>query len=483
MYKQSGHIRFLIAIVASIFALLASSPVRAQQQPDEPPTEPILRLNTTAHSAAINMIATDRENRYAVTASHDKTARVWSLTDNRLLAVLRVPIGEGHMGKLYAVAMTPDGATVALGGWSGLTGKEKNIYLFGRASGALQQRISGLPDVVQHLAYSKDGALLVAGLGASGIRVYDVNQGYRSLPSDTAYGDDAYWADFDGQSRLVTTSYDGFIRLYGAGRYDTPIAKVKGRGGDRPYSAVFSPSGERVAVGYSDSTAVDLLSGKDLGFAQAADTTGVSGPSLHETGWSADGRHLFAGGRVDGFRVRRWEDGGSGPHIDIEAANDTVMGLLPLKSGAILFAAQDPAFGIIDEQGRAKILQGPGQLVFRYRLGSLKVSKSGQTVEMGTNFPQHTVRFALVERRLDVGLATDETLTVPVTEAPDLKVTDWEDDYHPSFNGQPIALDSYELSRSLTVLPGHDGFMLGTEWAIRRFDPDGKLVCENPRPA
>jgi WD40 repeat protein len=454
----------------------------AQQQEDQPPDEPILRLNTTAHTAPIWRIATDRENRYAVTASYDKTARVWSLADNRLVTVLRVPIGGGEMGRLYAVAMTPDSGTVALGGWTKPVGTD--VYLFDRASGAIQRRLSGLPNVINHLAYSVDGHLLVAALGLSnGIRVYNASRGYEPLPSDKNCGDQSYCADFDRQGRLVTTSYDGFIRLYGAGRYDAPIAKVKGGGGSRPFSAAFSPDGQRVAVGYADSTAVDLLSGKDLSFIQAADTSGVAGPSIFITGWSADGRYLFAGGTGNGLKVRRWENGGTGPHIDIEAANSTMMGLVPLKNGGILFAAQDPAFGIIDAQGRATILQSPGQLDFWNRLGSLKVSKTGQTVEQGTNFPRHTIRFALAERRLDIDPPADNSLAAPVTEAPDLTVADWRDSYHPAINGQPIALDSYEQSRSLAILPGNDGFLLGTEWSIRRFDRDGNLVWRKPVPA
>jgi WD40 repeat protein len=459
---------------------------KTKEVEDQPPAEPILRLNTTAHTAAIWRIATDRENRYAVTASDDKTARVWSLADGRLLTVLRVPIGDGEKGSLRAVAMTPDGATVTLGGWTGMVGGQHNIYVIDRASGALQSRLPGLPFVVYHLAYSLDGRLLVAALASKGgIRVYDASHGYEPLPSDAAYGDYCYWLDFDGQGRLVTTSYDGFVRLYAAGRYDTSIAKVKGRGGNRPYSAVFSPDGQRVAVGYDDSTAVDLLSGQDLAFIQAVDTSGVAGQNIFITGWSADGGYLFAGGVAaagKGGQVRRWENAGTGRHIDIEAANDTLVELLPLKNGGMLFAAADPAFGIIDAQGHATILQGPGQLYFRVVLGSLKVSTTGRTVEQGADFPPHTVKFALAERRLDIDLPPDNTLTAPVTEAQDLKVTDWRDDYHPSVNGRPIALDSYEQSRCLAILPGNDGFVLGTEWSIRRFDRDGKLVWQKSAP-
>jgi WD40 repeat protein len=483
MTRRSDSGRHVIGFAVLLLAVLAGSASRAQQPPDAPPTEPILRLNTTAHTAAIRRIATDHENRYAVTASYDKTARVWSLAENRLLALLRVPIGDGNMGRLEAVAVTPDGGTVALGGWTGAAAGQDNIYLLDRASGAIRQRLSELPNVIFHLAYSSDGGLLVATLGGSnGIRLYYATHGYQALPSDTTYGDDSYWADFDRQRRLVTASYDGFIRLYAAGRYDVPIVKVKGRGGSRPFSAIFSPDGQRIAVGYDDSTAVDLLSGKDLKFLQAADTRGVAGPNLIITGWSADGRYLFAGGRGNGVEIRRWENGGTGEHIDIEAGNSTVMELLPLNGGSVLFAAQDPAFGIIDAQGRAKILQSPGQLDFRNRLGTLRVSRDGKSVEQGTDYPQHLVRFSLAERRLDFDRQSDSSLVAPATESSQLRVTSWQADYQPSVNGKPLALDRHEMSRRLALLPGSDGFILGTDWSIRRYDRNGTQIWRRPAP-
>lgn len=360
--------------------------------------------------------------------------------------VLRVPIGDGNMGKLFAVAMTPDGNTVALGGWTSALGAQ-DIYLLDRTSGTLRRRLLGLPNVVNHLAYSLDGRFLVGALGGSnGIRVYDASREYEPLPSDADYGNSSDWADFDQQGRLVTTSDDGFIRLYATGKYDKPIAKVKGRGGKHPFAAVFSPDGQRVVVGYDESPAVDLVSGRDLSFLKALDTSGIAENEISSTGWSNDGRYLFACGK--GGQVRRWEKGGTGRHVDIEAANDTVMQLLPLKNGGMLFATADPAFGIIDAQGRAKMLQGPGQLVFWGTPGSLRVSSNSQIVEKGTNLPRHTIRFALAERRLDVDPPADKTLTAPLTKAPGLKLTGWQDGYHPAVDGRPLVLDSYEFSEA-----------------------------------
>ena len=108
----------------------------------EPTREPLLRLETGMHTAPITRLATDREGRWAVTASNDKTARVWEVASGRLLQVWRPPQGEGHEGKLFAAALSPDGTTMALGGWTqfndgqdALAPDGQTIYLVDRASG------------------------------------------------------------------------------------------------------------------------------------------------------------------------------------------------------------------------------------------------------------------------------------------------------------------------------------------------------------
>jgi WD40 repeat protein len=88
---------------------------QAEDWSPELPTEPILRIETGKHGAKINRIDTDAANCFAVTASDDKTVRVWSLPEGRPIRVLRLPIDQGNAGKAYAVAISPDGTTVAVG--------------------------------------------------------------------------------------------------------------------------------------------------------------------------------------------------------------------------------------------------------------------------------------------------------------------------------------------------------------------------------
>ena len=74
---------------------------------------------------------------------------------------------------IRAVAISPDGALIAVGGWTRWTeaDPQEQIYLFNRDAGTLVRRIEGLPDVVRHFAFSPDGARTAAALGHGGLRL------------------------------------------------------------------------------------------------------------------------------------------------------------------------------------------------------------------------------------------------------------------------------------------------------------------------
>jgi WD40 repeat protein len=176
--------RWLHGLYWLMALLVAAPPVWAQ--PDELPSHPMLRINAPSHIALLKRIATDAARRFVVTASYDKTVRVWSLPDGALQRVIWLPSGDGNLGKAFAAALSPDGSTIAVGGWTSPRGTDGNVYLFDRASGALVRRLSSLPDAVNHLAFSPDSKRLAAALaGANGVRVFDASNGYQPLPSDS----------------------------------------------------------------------------------------------------------------------------------------------------------------------------------------------------------------------------------------------------------------------------------------------------------
>jgi WD40 repeat protein len=97
----------------------------------------VLIIDPGMHTMKISRASADAEGRWAATGSGDKTVRVWSLADGALLSTIRLPAGSGHIGMVYAVAMSPDGAVVAAGGFTGPYDKPKSLYLFDRVSGTL----------------------------------------------------------------------------------------------------------------------------------------------------------------------------------------------------------------------------------------------------------------------------------------------------------------------------------------------------------
>ncbi|MGB9178195.1 MAG: caspase family protein [Pyrinomonadaceae bacterium] len=466
-------------MMALVWALAVCVSVMAQER--EPSREPILRIETGMHTAPIKRIGVDAANRYLVTASNDKTVRVWELPSGRLLRVIRVPIGEGNEGKLNAVALSPDGSTIAASGWTSTDGLHESIYLFDRESGRLIRRLGGLPNVVNHLVYSPDGRFLAATLfGKNGVRVF-TTAAYAPAGEDRDYGDTSYGADFDRTGRLVTTSSDGFIRLYAIGRDGSLrlLAKQSAAGGQHPYAVKFSPDGTRLAIGFDDSTEVAVLRTDDLAPLYAPDTTGVNNGNLISVAWSADGRTLYAGGKAldanNTCFIRVWTDDGRGRYRDIAGAGaDTILRILPLRDGGIVYGTGGPSFGVIDESGSRKLFTTAAIADYRDNHRGFLLAPDGMGVGFAyQQFGQSPARFSLADRKLDTAPAGSVSWRPPETEDHNIHVTDWKYTYTPKLNGTPLKLKPYEISRSLALAPDISAFLLGTEWYLRLFNRNG----------
>ena len=158
-------------LVAAVVSFVGTHAVAAQ--PATPASPSQLVLETGGHAAPVWRLATDAEGHRLVSISIDKTARVWNVATGQLERVLRVPIGAGGNGRLWAVAMSPDGKQVAVSGNPFAGGPAPNIYVFHAGSGALLKRIAANPvagAVVGELAWSSDGRYLASGQNRAGGR-------------------------------------------------------------------------------------------------------------------------------------------------------------------------------------------------------------------------------------------------------------------------------------------------------------------------
>lgn len=470
----------LFASVLWVLCLLSGTVCRA----GTPPAEPMLRIETGMHTAIIKRIAVDGLGRYLATASDDKTCRVWDIRTGEELRVLRPPIGQGNEGRLYSVAMSPDGRYVFCAGWTGYAWDGSHcVYIFERESGRLVRRLTGLPSVINHLAVSRDGAYLAAVLGEGGVRVWRLSD-LAMIGQDKAYAGESYGAAFDGRDRLATTCYDGQIRLYQVADAGLTLqAKIPAADGHRPFSLAFSPDSSQLAVGFTDTTAVDLLDATTLAKLASPNLAGVDNGNLASVAFTADGA-LLAGGRwlTDrGCPVRRFAPPNYATYQDFYTGKSTVVTLCPLPDGGLAYGTVAPRWGVLRPDGTFGMTRSPAIQDYQSTVRSFLIDRTGETVAYMASGPKRGLyRFALPGRDLRVLAASTPDLHPARTQAPGITVTDWQGGRSPSLNGHPLPLKDFETAFSLAITPDARRFVLGTSWNVRAFSADGRPLWVTP---
>src|SRR6187551_2838586 len=134
---------------------------------------PRLVVDTQGHSARISELLYSHDGRSLVTASYDKTVRVWSATTGELKRTIRGELGEGPAGRIHAAALSPGDRLLAVGGWLGTdpsaarstSSNAFQIRVFDFQSETSFRLLSGHSDTVLSLAFSHDGKRLLSGGG------------------------------------------------------------------------------------------------------------------------------------------------------------------------------------------------------------------------------------------------------------------------------------------------------------------------------
>ncbi|HKI19610.1 MAG TPA: hypothetical protein VKA15_17115, partial [Isosphaeraceae bacterium] len=106
------------------------------------PEKPILVLDSGGHTAIVSKVLFTRDGKQLISVSWDKTIRFWDVASGEPIRMLRPPIGPGNEGKLYAAALSPDGRTLAVGGY-GLEDAVGWIYLISTITGWVERVLKG----------------------------------------------------------------------------------------------------------------------------------------------------------------------------------------------------------------------------------------------------------------------------------------------------------------------------------------------------
>jgi WD40 repeat protein len=102
--------RWILGLLAIATVCLAGSAARCEDQP-------FLMLDTGGHQALIRAITFTPDGKYLISAGDDKVVRVWDWRAGKTVRTIRGQVGPGDEGKIYAIALSPDGHWLAVAGW------------------------------------------------------------------------------------------------------------------------------------------------------------------------------------------------------------------------------------------------------------------------------------------------------------------------------------------------------------------------------
>jgi WD40 repeat protein len=196
-----------------------------------------LLLTISGHAGSVNSVNFSPDGSKIVTASEDKTARVWDLQGKPLLTI------SGHAGSVNSVNFSLDGSKI-------VTASDDRTARVWDLQGKLLLTISGHEDRAMSANFSPDGSKIVTASDDRTARLWDL-QG-KLLLTISGHKDRVVSANFspDG-SKIVTASFDKTAQVWnGQGKL---LAKISGHTG-RIRSANFSPDGSKIVTASFDKT-------------------------------------------------------------------------------------------------------------------------------------------------------------------------------------------------------------------------------------
>ncbi|AFY85412.1 hypothetical protein [Oscillatoria acuminata] len=263
---------------------------------DYPTTTPMLALHTIInqisernqlqHQGPVNSASFSADGEGILTASQDKTARVWDRS-GKLVAEL-----TGHQGPVISASFSPDGERILT------ASSDKTARVWDR-SGKLVAELTGHQGPVISASFRADGKRILTTSSDRTARVWDRNG--KLVAKLTSHQGWVISASFsaDGE-RILTASSDKTARVWD--RSGKLVAKLTGHQGP-VNSASFSADGERILTASSDKTArVWDRSGKLV-----AKLTGHQG-KVKSASFSPDGERILTASQDKTARV--WDRSG-----------------------------------------------------------------------------------------------------------------------------------------------------------------------------
>ncbi|KAF3935356.1 hypothetical protein ABW19_dt0209518 [Dactylella cylindrospora] len=193
------------------------------------------------HTYRVNSVAFSPNNRLLVSASDDKTIKLWDITSGAILQTL-----VGHALSVSCVTFSPDSRRLASGS------QDRTVKLWDAVSGSMLQNLNGHSRPVKSIAFSSHDRWLASASTDKTIKLWDSLSGalLRTLESHNGQVRSVEFSPDDKQ--LVSGSDDGIIKLWDP--VSGCLLQTLNGHNKAVYSTTFSPNGRYLASASADTT-------------------------------------------------------------------------------------------------------------------------------------------------------------------------------------------------------------------------------------
>jgi Caspase domain/WD domain, G-beta repeat len=457
-----------------LFTLAMSAVGWAESQPDQ---SPFLRIETGTHLAPIRSLEVTESGDFMLTASLDKTARLWSLPQLDLLKTFRLPIDWADGGQIYSASLSQDRKLVAFSRMSVVAGKNTghSVFVYSIAKQNLVKRLGPIAGNYSRLRFISGGSTLLIGSDRGILAAY-------STKSWEKTGGDP---SFEGAINTLEVSSDNLVAVGDNNSlklYDSKL-KLLSHANLSADTIAFSPNSKFLAAGRQGYQAVQIVEVPTLKIKFETTPNGM-GDGVKSLAWSADGATLYGAGaslkEQKGYAIMAWHENAKATRVDLISVQEEPNIIRVVGANSLVFGLQVGSFGLVDLHTMAVDTNQTANFLGTIDPDQLAVSEEGVSGRIESDEKRSTFTFDV--RKLLFGKALTNQTSLHLPDYSGVEFDYSTRDGSPYLANGYLDLEAYEagFSTARTTLPDKSSFIFGTTFNLHSLKMDGNRIWRTP---